>query len=123
MLAASNSKDNHNNISTCNHTNADRRSPDERSSRGSALRAARTGTPARLPPAPSRPEVEIKIWAVESQGFIAMHVCVCLYLYIYIYGTPPPQRPRFSYINIQSGRWGSQSEIDGMGLRVGGFGV
>ena len=43
-------------------------------------------------------------------------------IYIYIYGTPP-QRPRFSYISIQSGRWGSQSEIDGMGLRVGGFRV
>ena len=42
---------------------------------------------------------------------------------IYIYMVPPPQRPRFSYINIQSGRWGSQSEIDGMGLRVGGFRV
>ena len=44
-------------------------------------------------------------------------------LVIYIYMVPPPQRPRFSYINIQSGRWGSHSEIDGMGLRVGGFRV
>ena len=46
-------------------------------------------------------------------------MCVCVYIYIYM--VPPPQRPRFSYINIQSGRWGSQSEIDGMGLRVGFF--
>ena len=46
--------------------------------------------------------------------------CRLICVYIYIYGTPP-QRPRFSYINIQSGRWGSQSEIDGMGLRVGFF--
>ena len=46
-----------------------------------------------------------------------------IHIYIYIYMVPPPQRPSFSYINIQSGRWGSQSEIDGMGLRVGGFRV
>ena len=52
-----------------------------------------------------------------------IHVCRCrCNIDIYIW-YPPPQRPRFSYINIQSGRWGSQSEIDGMGLRVGGFRV
>ena len=45
-----------------------------------------------------------------------------IYIYRYIW-YPPPKRPRFSYIDIQSGRWGSQSEIDGMGLRVGGFRV
>ena len=51
-----------------------------------------------------------------------LYIYIHIHVYIYIYGTPP-QRPRFSYINIQSGRWGSQSEIDGMGLRVGGFRV
>ena len=55
----------------------------------------------------------------RNLGNCCITICICI-IYIYIYGTPP-QRPRFSYINIQSGRWGSQSEIDGMGLRVGFF--
>ena len=58
----------------------------------------------------------------EEAVSMCMYV-IDIYVYIYIFMVPPPQRPRFSYINIQSGRWGSQSEIDGMGLRVGGFRV
>ena len=65
---------------------------------------------------------------------MTMYICMCvyasacrrnirtyIYIYIYVYGTP--QRLRFSYTNIQLGRWGSQSEIDGTDLRVGGFRV
>ena len=62
--------------------------------------------------------------------YIYTHSNMCIHTYAEInnkqinrYIWYPPQRPRFSYINIQSGRWGSQSEIDGMGLRVGGFRV
>ena len=62
---------------------------------------------------------------LEGQHFAsitpARHVYTCFYTYMFIWY--PPQRPRFSYIHTQLGRWRSQSEIDGMGLRVGGLRV
>ena len=45
---------------------------------------------------------------------------ICIYIYIWY---PPKDLGYHIMINVEVGRWGSKSEIDGMGLRVGGFRV